>query len=365
MKKRSAIITAFDPYSIRGGIETYTLQLISLLESREIEVTVYHTGLLRNDVAVKNINLHNKLFEKIYLIGRKLLDDDKEFDFIISNSYYGMGYFPPRVRTFIIHHSSYSGFFIKQKEKIAHNPYFPYSFLLEEMAEYISGFNSVNIAVSDEVKKELEAVHGFTNVKVVPNGIDTNLFKKMDKRVIREKLGIPGDSFVGIFVGRWDNKQKRKIIIEHVISERPDILWFLVLCPGGEECEIKNRHNVVINQNVAHEEIPLLYNTADFMLFPSAYEGFGMVITEAMACGVPVITTNVGIVPSVYRDEPFNLLLLPDDANIASINEKINLLKEDHILRQKIGDEGIDIVREKFSIEQWRKGMGEVIGIGF
>jgi len=49
MPKRAAIITAFDPFLFKGGIETYTLQLISLLESRHIEVTVYHTGLLSNE----------------------------------------------------------------------------------------------------------------------------------------------------------------------------------------------------------------------------------------------------------------------------------------------------------------------------
>jgi len=50
---------------------------------------------------------------------------------------------------------------------------------------------------------------------------------------------------------------------------------------------------------VPEEELPYLYNGADLLLYPSLYEGFGFPILEAMACGTPVITSNISSLPEV------------------------------------------------------------------
>lgn len=367
MSRKAAVITAFDPYLFRGGVETYTLQILSLLETKGIEPTVYHVGMVDNGIS--RLKFNNEFIEKIYRIGRRLSDDDSRYDFIIANSYYGMGYFPPGVKTFNIYHSTYAGFIQKYKDSRSDDPFFIYRLLCEEMAEYVSGYDRIKIAVSDGVKNELESIYGFTDVEVVYCSVDTSMFRRDDNRQeLRKSLGIPDEAFVGIFVGRWENMQKRSKIMEHVILNRPDIYWLLVLGTGGDECELESNPGVIVKRNVPHDDMHLMYSAADFMLFPSSYEGFGLVVIEAMACGLPVITTNVGVAPAIFSEKPFDSLLLPDISeysgdSFAIINEKLDLLKESPELRKRIGELGNNIVREKFSIERWRKDMGKVLDI--
>ena len=131
---------------------------------------------------------------------------------------------------------------------------------------------------------------------------------------------------------------------------------------------VRDRNNVIVRENVPRSDMPLMYSLADFMLFPSAYEGFGLVIIEAMACGLPVITTNVGVAKSIYKEHPFHRLLLPDvsrsDAkDFTLIDEKINVLKEDLEFRSEIVREGVNLVKDRFSLERWEREMAAVLDI--
>jgi len=369
MPRKAAIITALDPSLFQGGIEAYTLQLLALLKSKGIDVTLYHTGCLVNERTTGPPELNNIFLNSIYQLGRKLFYEDKKYDFIIANSFYGTGYFPPSIRTFTIYHSVYGGFTEKYRDVYSDDPYAYFRWLFEEMGEYISGYGRIKIAVSDSVKEELESVYGFHDVKSVLHGIDTSVFKQRgeDRKRLRQKLGIPENAFIGIFVGGWE-AEKRNNIMRCIISLHPHIYWLLILGRGGEECDVRERPNVIVKENVQRNVMPLMYSLADFMLFPSAYEGFGLAIIEAMACGLPVITTNVGVAKSIYKERPFHRLLLPDmfrcDTNdLAIIDEKINLLKEDRKFRSEIVREGIALVKDKFSLGRWKREMETVLDL--
>jgi len=369
MFQKAAIITAFDPFVFRGGIETYTLQLVDLLHRKGIEVTVYHTGWLRNERTTDPPELTNTFLNNIYQIGRKLFHKEKEYDFIIANSFYGMGYFPPSIRTFTIYHSVYGGFTEKYKDVHSDDPTFYFRWLCEEMGEYISGYGRTRIAVSDSVKGELESVYGFRDVKMVSHGIDTSVFKKggEGRGPLRQKLGIPENAFVGIFVGGWE-VEKRNDVMRRIIARYPDIYWLLILGRRGEECDAGENPNVIVKEEVQHNDMPLMYSLADFMFFPSAYEGFGLVIIEAMACGLPVITTNVGVAQSIYKEPPFHRLLLPDISQceakaLAVIDEKISMVREGRKFRSEVVREGINLVQDRFSLEQWKREMESVLEI--
>ncbi len=105
--------------------------------------------------------------------------------------------------------------------------------------------------------------------------------------------------------------------------------------------------NVVFTGYVSDDDMPVLYSGADFFIFPSVYEGFGLPILEAMRCGVPVITSRVASLPEVAGEaalyvNPHN----PDD-----IAEKMMTLAYDDTLKEALREKGFHQARN-FSWEK-------------
>lgn len=355
MKTKVAIITAFDPYIFKGGIERYTIQLINLLKTTGINVDVYHSGLSNNDLC-----LYQELIGKIFSVGQNFYKIDREYDFLISNSFYGLGYFPPRIKSYNIYHSTHMAFDKSVEGVISPITSLELTYLCGYLGEMVCGFDRTNIAVSESVGEELKRYYNLNNIYVVESGIDVELFKPLkDKNSFRARYSIPLDAYVGLFVGRWD-KTKGKDIVEKTIKAMPDIYWVLILGTGSDPCDLINLKNVKILEEIPYEEMPLIYNLSDFMLFPSRYEGFGLVIAEAMACGLPVLTDEIGIAKKIYHKEPFSHLKLSyltgqeEEKNINGITEKINFLKKDRDFAKWISEKGVEIIKKDYNISLWQ-----------
>ncbi|MDX2503701.1 MAG: glycosyltransferase family 1 protein [Gammaproteobacteria bacterium] len=85
-------------------------------------------------------------------------------------------------------------------------------------------------------------------------------------------------------------------------------------------------------------DLPMLYSAAKLFLYPSFYEGFGLPPLEAMACGTPVITSNVSSLPEVVGDAGF--MVSPDDA--VDLSEKILELVEDDAVAECLSRKSIE-----------------------
>jgi glycosyltransferase involved in cell wall biosynthesis len=363
MSGKAAIITAFDPFSFRGGIETYTLQLIGLLRRYSVSCDV----ISQTPEEGGRRDFHNNYLERLYRMGRRFPEGGGDYDFVIANAFYGLGYFPPKKKAFNIFHLTHKGFAEEIKEVVPLSQYLEWKLLWGELAESASGFGRTKIAVSWSVREELESYYGFQDVAVLPNCVDTKVFVKVDRLSSRRKWGIPHDLTVGLYVGRWD-VLKGCDILEGTISRTPDIHWVIVLGTGSDPNAVPCIGNVQVIEQAAHEDMRELYSAADFMLFPSRYEGFGYVIIEALACGLPVVTTNVGIAKTIYRIAPFDRLLLPDisfggEALVLSAVDKIAQVTTDAGLRESVSSEGRHVVERDFDIARWNEGVVKVLGL--
>jgi glycosyltransferase involved in cell wall biosynthesis len=94
---------------------------------------------------------------------------------------------------------------------------------------------------------------------------------------------------------------------------------------------------VVCTGRLPIEDIRLLYSHADLFVFPSIYEGFGMPVLEAMACGAPVITSNRTALPEVAGDAA--VLVNPEDAE--ELGEAMVRVLEDQTLRATLKEKGL------------------------
>jgi len=98
---------------------------------------------------------------------------------------------------------------------------------------------------------------------------------------------------------------------------------------------------------VPQEDLPLVYNLASLFVYPTVYEGFGLPALEAMACGVPVITSQIASLPEIVGDAG---LLIPVD-DVAALHSAMSLVLEDNQLREKLIRDGLKRSK-KFSWER-------------
>lgn len=145
-----------------------------------------------------------------------------------------------------------------------------------------------------------------SNSVVIPNGIEPNLFKPLDKEKIKRELGL-NQKVVGFVGGLINIKRADKFpeIFENISSKQE--VEFLVVGDGelrenvGKKCKQKNL-NVKFVGRVPNDEVPYYMNAMDVMILPSRNEGFGSVIIEAQACGVPVAGSSNGGIPEAIGD---------------------------------------------------------------
>jgi glycosyltransferase involved in cell wall biosynthesis len=122
--------------------------------------------------------------------------------------------------------------------------------------------------------------------------------------------------------------------------------------------EIRRRNKeikITIRGYVSDEEIQALYEEADVFIYPSLYEGFGLPVLEAMACGCPVIASNVSSLPEVVGDAG----LLVDPYNVEALADALSDVLEDDDMKREMSRKGI-AQAQKFS---WEKAGAELLEI--
>jgi len=129
--------------------------------------------------------------------------------------------------------------------------------------------------------------------RLVFNGIDPVRFKPTSeerRRALRAELGIEPHRLAVLFVGRYVRK-KGLHILESLASGHPDLLWVFAGA-GPEDPSNWNRDNVLQLGRVAQEKLSDLYQAADLLILPSSGEGLPLVVQEALACGLGVLSTE-------------------------------------------------------------------------
>ena len=106
--------------------------------------------------------------------------------------------------------------------------------------------------------------------------------------------------------------------------------------------ELKLEKDVIFTDYLADEVLYCFYQNADVFVFPSLYEGFGMPVLEAMACGTPVVASNVCSLPEIVRDN--GILVNPYD--VEDIANGIYKILRDNNLRQDLIRKGLSYVKE-------------------
>ncbi len=191
-------------------------------------------------------------------------------------------------------------------------------------------------------------------MRVVPCGVDLELFSPTDKRAARKRLGLRDAERVILFVGRIEPLKGIDILIA-AAAQLHDDENFVVLIVGGDaraDAQIEELrrqaarlgidHHISFVGAVEHTELPLYYNAADVCVVPSYYESFGLVAVESMACGTPVVASRVGGLTTTVSDGETGYLIpwrCPEP-----FAERLELLLDNDELRASFGRAGREAV---------------------
>lgn len=205
------------------------------------------------------------------------------------------------------------------------------------------------IALSEQVKRDLVRWYGrpADTITAIHNGINLEEFHPSNvarhRDATRQQLGIPADTFVLLFVGEF--KRKGLWYAIQALAQLPDHDRVLLVVAGDgatqpyrEEAE-RLRVAGSVRFVGQRSDINRYYAMSDALVFPILYEPFGFIITEAMATGIPVITSAEAGAAEIIQDGVDGLLLQnPRDAR--EIAAQIHRLMTDPAFRARLGQQG-------------------------
>ena len=180
------------------------------------------------------------------------------------------------------------------------------------------------IAVSDDLKTKLIDTFSLPSGKitVIHNGIDLSKFNPCSRDEARRSLGIPINQRVLITVARLsEEKALDRMINAFSRLRRLDLALYIVgdgplqgaLQKQIDQAALDNR--VFLVGGVEHSRLNDWFCAADLFCLSSLHEGCPVVVHEALACGIPVVSTRVGAVPEVVGSNKHGLLCRPNDVD--------------------------------------------------
>ena len=193
------------------------------------------------------------------------------------------------------------------------------------------------IATTETEKEELVLLYGASpdGISVIPCGVNLELFQPVDKEMAKQQLGFDDDKVI-LFVGRIEPLKGVGQLLMAVPYLQNGQSPRLVIIGGDEysqhEMERLQRlsrdlhieGSVTFSGLIKHEKLPYFYSAANVCVIPSHYESFGMVALESIACGTPVVATNVGGLKSVIRQGDTGYIVM--DNTPSHLADKIALL---------------------------------------
>jgi glycosyltransferase involved in cell wall biosynthesis len=337
-----------------GGAEMYAVTLANALVKTNTYVLLCSSGgnlisRLSKDVKHFEVKADARSFYKIFSCAldlRKILKDH-QINIIHSNS----------VLNCLI--AGISRFFMPVKIVHTAHSWGDNKTFLSAMAVNI--FADRVIAVSEATaKKYIE--HGVARKKfhVIHNGVDLELFSKIDKEKLqglRQELNIPENTRVITTIARIEEERKgHKTLIDaaSVVRKKFHDIVFLVTGNGPLVTSLKTMvSNYKLHDNIiftgGRDDIPELLSLTDIFCLPSQWEGCPLVIAEAMACGVPVVASNVDGIPEMIEDGKTGYLIPAGESKMLA--EKLIFLLENNEIICRMSEAATKKAKKTFSLD--------------
>ncbi len=215
----------------------------------------------------------------------------------------------------------------------------------------VSGLKKVNrvIAVSKNTAQDtskflnIDSVH----IDVIYNGVSVEfkVLHKLEVDKVRQKLAISPNALCLLNVGSTHQRKNIMVVLQVLKKLRdnhhPVYLWRTGSKFTEDQSSFIEEHDlapyIIDFGNPSQDELVRIYNAASILLAPSIYEGFGLTILEAMACGTPVVTSNVSSIPEVVGEAG----IMVDPNSVDAITQAVMTIYKDPFLQSQLIEKGL------------------------
>ncbi len=204
----------------------------------------------------------------------------------------------------------------------------------------------------------------------IPSGVDLDRFRPMQRSEVKRRHGLEKFENVILFLGRLSEQKNIELLLDSysLVERKLDSSILLVLGKGEKGKELKERasrvglSNVVFLGEAAPDAVPEIINCSDAVVLSSSYEASPTVVKESLACGVPVVSTNVGDASQIITDRLLGRVLNTYDSSEFA-DAMLDVIKISREEREEVASRcrelamskfGFDRIADKF-IEAYRK----------
>jgi D-inositol-3-phosphate glycosyltransferase len=207
------------------------------------------------------------------------------------------------------------------------------------------------------------------SIMVITPGVNTHIFYKQDKAMAKQQIGADVNHKLLLFVGRIEPLKGIDVLLYalKIVKERNSQMPVCLYIVGGDVQQPVSKWSEELQKldyvratlgltntvkflgRKTSVELPYYYNAAELVIAPSQYESFGMTALEAMACGTPVITTDVMGIADLLDSTHESLITSANNPMLLA--EQIELLLTDNTVYEKVSTD----VREKVQDLDWEK----------
>lgn len=197
------------------------------------------------------------------------------------------------------------------------------------------------------------------SVRHIPNGLDLEIYRPLDREECRSRLGIPKNKKVLLFSAfNIEDRRKGGDLLWKALEKIPpslrDDLCLLVIGEGKDISQLIGGMDLINLGFIEDDELKaVVYSSADLLVFPTRADNLPLVLQESMACGTPMVSFRVGGVPELVRPGLTGYLAEPEDPD-SLVNGIVHLLEDDN-LRVKLSESCRSIALEEYPLEKQAK----------
>jgi glycosyltransferase involved in cell wall biosynthesis len=298
-----------DPDGAAGGVERLCTLLAGVLADEGHEPVIVGPAPIRHERWVYRLGLRDLARSRAAARSVAAVAPG----LVISNGMLGARGPWPRIHVYhgtMVGHTLATGALLSRRERLRR-------IVGSGAAEAAAGRGATVVAVSDFAAAQVRRYYRVGVDEVIPNGVDAERYRPRPREEARARLGLDPDERFALFAGRVEWGKGSDVMVEGVAR-------------GGMRLLVAGPHappEAVDLGVLGGEDLAAAYAAADCVLMPSRYEGCSYVVLEALATGVPLVTTRVGWVPELLRAVPgYEALCV--EPSVQSIAHALSTLEE-------------------------------------